>query len=91
MKNMRTNTLTKELQKLLKHTKEFEPEVFRSFITYWLIRKSNSLDYINTLKTIKISNPNVWLSLIQSNHKFRTLYGEETADVLIGLIEKDDS
>ena len=92
MKNMQTTGLNnKEIQKLLPDIEEFEPEVFRNFITYWLMRKSSSLNSINTLKEIKSSNPNTWLRLIGANQKFRDLYGEDIAKILIGLIEEDKS
>lgn len=91
MKNMQTTSLNKELQKLLPDFEEFEPELFRNFITYWLIRKSNSLDSPNTLKEIKATNPTAWLNLIESNHKFRNLYGEDTANTLIKVIKESET
>ena len=91
MKNMQTINLNKELKKLLPEFEDFEPELFRNFITYWLMRKSNSLNSINTLKEIKNSNPNIWLNLIESNHKFKSLYGEDIASTLIKMIEESES
>jgi len=88
MENMKTANLNKELQKLLPDTDKFEPELFRNFITYWLIRKSNSFSSTNTLNEVKNSSPNAWLGLIQSNHKFRSLYGEEIAKTLIEMIKE---
>ena len=89
MKNMQTNSLTKELKRLLPDIEGFEPEIFRNFITYWLMRKSNSFDSTNNSKEIRNSNPTLWLALIESNHKFRNLYGEKTAETLIGLLEEN--
>ena len=91
MKNMQTTSLNKELQKLLPELEDFEPELFRNFITYWLMRKSNSLDSTGTLKEIKNSNPSLWLNLIESNHKFRSLYGENIASTLIKMIKENES
>ena len=87
---METALLNKELQKILPDSEKFEPELFRNFITYWLMRKSNSLDSINTLKEIRDSNPNEWLSLIKANHEFKNLYGEEVASTLIQMIKESD-
>ena len=91
MKTMQTANSNKELEKLLPDIEEFEPEIFRNFITYWLMRKSGSINLTNNLNEIKNSNPNVWLRLIESNHKFKSLYGEETARTLIGMIEESKS
>ena len=55
------------------------------------MRKSSSLNSINTLKEMKSSNPNTWLRLIGANQKFRDLYGEDTAKILISLIEDEKS
>ena len=88
MKKMQTVSLKKELKKLLPDIEKFEPALFRNFMTYWIMRKSSSFNTINTLKGIKTSNPNIWLSLIQANHKFKSLYGEEAAKTLIELIEE---
>ena len=90
MKKMQTTSLNKELEKLLMDLdiEEFEPELFRNFITYWLMRKSGSLNLTNNLNEMKNSNTTIWLRLIESNHKFKTLYGEETARALIGIIEE---
>ena len=88
MKNMQATSLNKELKKLFPDIEGFEPELFRNFITYWLIRKSISLDSTNNLNEIKTSNPSTWLNLIESNHKFRSLYGEETAKSLIEMMEE---
>ena len=54
------------------------------------MRKSNSLNSTNTLKEIKASNPTEWLGLIQANHKFKSLYGENIAKTLIGMIEEEN-
>ena len=92
IKTMQTTSLNnKELQKLLPDIEEFEPELFRNFITYWLMRKLNSFDSTNPLKEIRNLNPNIWLSLIESNHKFKSLYGEDVANTLIGIIEESES
>ncbi len=88
MKKMQTTSLNKELQKLLP-IEEFEPELFRNFITYWLIRKSKSLNSATALKEIKSSNLAGWLNIIESNHKFKSLYGEETAKKLIEMLEEE--
>ena len=88
MKNMQTINLNKELKKLLPEFEDFEPELFRNFITYWLIRKSKSLSSTSALKEIKNSNLVGWLNIIESNHKFKSLYGEETAKKLIDMIEE---
>ena len=64
----------------------FESEIFRNFLTYWSVRKSSSLDSASHVNEIKSSNPELWLTLISSNHKFRSLYGEETAQRLIRTI-----
>ena len=91
MKKMQTTSLKKELKRLIPDVGEFEPELFRNFITYWLMRKSNSPDSTSSLKEIKTSNPNEWLGLIQANHKFKSLYGEDIASALIGIIEESES
>ena len=89
MKKMQTTNLNNELERLLPEVGKFEPELFRNFITYWVMRKSNSLNSINTLNEIKSSNE--LINLIESNHKFRSLYGEETAKKLIELIKDPKS
>ncbi len=87
MKNMQTANLDKQIQRLLPGVSlKFEPELFRNFISYWLIRKSISLDSKNNLNEMKTSNPSAWLNLIESNHKFRSLYGEDVASTLIRTI-----
>ena len=90
MKNMQTTHLNQELKRAFPDIEGFEPELFRNFITYWLMRKSNSLNSTNTLKEIKVSNPTEWLGLIQANHKFKSLYGEDIAKTLIELIEEEN-
>ena len=87
MEKMKTVSLNKELKKLLPDIEEFEPELFRNFITYWIMRKSDSLDSTKTLNKIKNLNPSAWINLIESNHKFRSLYGEEIAQELIKIIK----
>ncbi len=89
MKKMKTISQNKELRNSIPDINEFEPKLFNSFLTYWIIRKSGSINSIGTLKKMKGLNPNGWLNLIESNHKFRNLYGEETANTLISLIKKD--
>ena len=86
--NIMQDTLIKEqLKGLLPNLEGFEPELLRCFVTYWSIRKSDSLDtagYVNEIKTL---HPEQWLSLIESNHKFRNLYGEDAAYKIIKHIE----
>lgn len=65
----------------------FEPEIFRSFVTYWSMRKSDSLNTNSHINEIKSNSPEKWLTLIESNHKFRNLYGEKIAQDLIKVIQ----
>ena len=88
MDKMHYASLKEELKELVPNL-DFESGIFRSFVAYWSLRNSGSLGISNHLNEIKNSNPEEWLSLIESNHKFRTLYGEETARVLIKIIEKN--
>ncbi len=90
MKIMKTASLNNKLINLLPDTSKFEPELFRNFLTYWIMRKSGSINSAGTLKEMKNSNPSQWFNLIESNHKFRNLYGEETATTIIELIQKTE-
>lgn len=87
MNNMQKNSLKEELSEHFSDLEKMEPELFRNFITYWLMRKENSLETTSSLKQIKDSQPAEWFNLIQSNQKFRATYGEDTADKLIKVIE----
>lgn len=90
MKIMQTIYQNKELKNLIPDIEDFEPMLFKNFIAYWIIRKSNSLKAKSTLTEFRNSNPHEWLNLIESNQKFRSLYGENTADILIKLVEESN-
>ncbi|MBI3590845.1 MAG: hypothetical protein HY094_05640 [Candidatus Melainabacteria bacterium] len=82
----------KDLENIADWVKRIEPELLSNFVRYWSIRKSLpsiASALINEIKTAGSSND--WLSLIESNHKFRELYGEEKADELVDIIEKNSS
>ena len=68
--------------------KEIQPDLLRDFITYWSTRKLDPATTNNLLKEIRTSNSDLWLNLIESNQKFRNLYGEEKANEVIKIIEK---
>ena len=90
MKTMQTIYQNKERKSFIPDIDNFEPRLFKNFIAYWIIRKSNSLKAKNTLTEFRNSNPNEWLNLIESNQQFRSLYGEHTAHILIRLIEESN-
>ena len=89
MKRMHTTSKNKEPQKLSPDIEGLEPELLKNFMTYWLMRKTSSIKSVGALKEIKNSNTAQWLNLIESNHKFRNLYGEDIANALVELIEED--
>ena len=64
-----------------------DPQLFKNFVVYWAIRKSNPFLSANVVMQLKNSYSKVWIKLIEANHKFRTVYGEETAEELIKIIE----
>lgn len=77
-----------DLSNVLGWVKRLEPGLLNSFVQYWSIRKSPSSianKFIERLKTLDLRS---WINLIESNHKFREAYGEETAKELIEIIEK---
>ncbi|GEM_PF-2822007 len=64
-----------------------EEGTLRDFVTYWLIRKFDPFNADNLIKQMTESNN--WLSIIESNSKFRVMYGEKTANEIIKIIEED--
>ena len=74
----------------LASTFKVEPQLLESFLTYWSIRKSPSLYPSSSIERIKESDCEQWLKLIQANHKFRNVYGEEVAQELIKIIQDLD-
>lgn len=75
-----------EVLKLLKDNKELKEELLKDFVTYWTIKKSPSIMQTNMMERLE---PNDWLNLIASNHKFREIYGDNLAKELIKIIELD--
>ena len=63
-------------------------DLVKDFVTYWSIRKAPHAVASNKIEEIKNKSKNDWLHLIESNHKFRNIYGEEKAVELIGVIEE---
>lgn len=68
---------------------KFEPELLKSFVTYWVVRKMHPSISATELNELKKSLSSVWIKLIESNHKFRELYGEDKANELINKIEEN--
>ena len=62
-----------------KETQIVEVELVSNFIKYWLLRKSNPCFS---------GSGNTWLTLIESNHKFRIRYGEDLANKLVEFIKE---
>ena len=75
--------------KLQNEMDNLEPELLTNFIKYWSLRKSNPFITDNVVKQLKQSESSKWFSLIESNHKFRALYGEDIANELVRSINKD--
>ncbi len=91
MRKMSNLAIEKEVKRIFSSVgKELEPELFTDFVTYWVMRKSNIIDSTSTVIELKTLYPNKWLRLIESNHKFRSLYGEEIATRLIELIQNNE-
>lgn len=78
--------LKDNLKGLLNSARSIEPELLRSFVTYWSLRKISFLIPTNSFDQIKKSNLNLWLNLVRSNHRFRSKYGEETANEIVKII-----
>ncbi len=76
-----------ELSNVLSWIEKLEPDLLKDFITYWSIRKSPHFVAYNLIESIKDRSASSWISLIESNHKFRDAYGEEKANELIDVIE----
>ncbi len=76
-----------ELTNVLGWVEKLEPDLLNDFITYWSIRKSPSFVACNLIESIKERSASSWITLIESNHKFRDAYGEEKANELIEVIE----
>ena len=82
---------SKKFKNLVSGVQKMEPELLDNFIQYWSIRKSYSLNSASLIKERKNSDSNVWLKLIESNHRFREMFGEEVAQTLIKIIEEGES
>ena len=67
-----------------------EVELLNDFITYWRARQSPHFHSAMLIEERKYRDSNNWLKLIEANHKFRQLYGEELAQSLIKVIEEND-
>ena len=81
----------KDLEKMAAWVKRLEPELLNNFIRYWTIRKSSPPVASSLIREIKNIGSHEWINLIESNHKFRTLYGEDTAKKIIEVIEESCS
>lgn len=81
MSNMENKSIKETLQEQFPDLGNIEPEIFRDFIAYWRVRKNFSSEEFQNLK------PSQLINLIESNHKFRELYGEEIASELVKIIE----
>lgn len=81
-----TLNLKESLETFIQGAKNLEPELLRSFVTYWSIRKLYPLIPASSLQQIKSTYANFWINLVRANHKFRTKYGEETANELVEMI-----
>jgi hypothetical protein len=78
----------KDIINTLGWVSRLQPELVDEFVTYWSIRKSPHATAVNKIEEIKNKNANDWLHLIESNHKFRNVYGEDKALELINVIEE---
>jgi len=76
------------IRTLINEIREHEPELIKNFITYWSLRRSKPFTPDHVAKKIKGENSNIWLGMIESNHKFRAAFGEDVADELVRIIEE---
>lgn len=81
--------IQQQLEELIPNRTSMDPDLLRNFVTYWWVRKSHPFLSTFELKEIKDTLSNIWLKLIESNHKFRERYGDEKAIEIISLIEKN--
>lgn len=79
--------IIKELEASLEWVKKLEPTLFIEFVTYWSIRKSPTFMANELIGEIASQGSSEWIKFIESNHKFRTAYGDEAANELINVIE----
>ena len=82
-------SVKEEVEKLVHKLEELEPELLENFIAYWTIKKSPYHVQADLLNKIKSSESNLWLNLIEANHKFRITYGDTLAKELIKVIEDE--
>lgn len=80
--------IQEDLESLIPDRKSMNSQLLRNFVTYWWIRKSHPFLSSFEIKEIKNSFSNVWIEIIESNHKFREAYGETKALEIIHIIEK---
>ena len=91
MEEMNKTSIETEAKRIFSKIGEgLETELFNNFLAYWIMRKSNKIDALSSINDLKTTNPSQWLKLIESNHKFRNRYGEETAEKIIKIIELQD-
>ncbi len=90
MRDMKTIYQNNETEDQILDIDQFDPVLFSNFLTYWIIRKSASITSAHTVKELRSSNLSNWIDIIESNHRFKALYGEETANVIISLIEESE-
>lgn len=81
--------LKETIKSLFRSAIKIEPELLKSFVTYWSLRKLAPLIPSSSFDSIKRSNVNLWLNLVRVNHRFRVKYGESVADELIRIINEN--
>lgn len=79
--------LSQEIEKIMNKVSNLEKDTLRNFVTYWLVRKADPFNADTIIRQMTKSDN--WLNIIESNNKFRVMYGEKTANEIIKMIEED--
>ena len=87
MKYYSNQKLSHDVKKIMSKVSDLEEGTLRDFVTYWLIRKTDPFNADNIIRQITVSDN--WLNITESNSRFRIMYGEETANKIIKMIEED--
>ena len=81
-------TFKDELVNLIPGGQLLEKDLLKDFVTYWWVRKSHPFLSAFEMDEVKKSLSSTWLTLIESNQKFRDKYGEEKAKTIVMIVEK---
>ncbi len=80
-------SLLNDVGKIMSKVDNFDKDILKNFVTYWLIRKADPFSSDNIIKEMTSSGD--WIDIIESNNKFRVMYGEEIASRIIKIIEEE--